>query len=147
MRACATLLEHSLALHSIAIPSQSRLAPTPVDATAQGLRNTFVLLHYFVFLELIHINLHLICDCLYRQKLARRTFIPALLEEIAPNNPAAIWLQRCGPHTSVQPRSLTARVAAILELSLALPVARPPLSDAHIPSPYLPRRTPGMTAI
>jgi hypothetical protein len=28
------------------------------------------------------------------------------------------------------------RVAAILGLSLALPVARPPLSDAHIPSPY-----------
>ena len=34
------------------------------------------------------------------------------------------------------------RVASILGLSLTLPISRPPLSDAHIPSPYLRRRTP-----
>jgi hypothetical protein len=58
-------------------PRHAPRKTAPVDAIAYGLRNTFVLLHHFVFLELIQINFHLILIALYRLKLARRAFIPA----------------------------------------------------------------------
>ena len=70
-------------------PQQARSGPrhapqkiAPVDAVACSLRSVLALLHYFVFLKPIHINLHLAFDCLHCTKLASSAFIPTLQQII-----------------------------------------------------------------